>query len=280
MSTPSSSALVAATPSSVPSAQRAPPGRGAPPAGSRPGTRRPGRRARAPRSPGAAGRSARPPRRRAGTGRRPACERPRRPGRRAAGPPRRRPRAAPALRARRAPAVSGGSHSANAVDPRGDASSVTASTASPVSRQPEIAGLADRRRGEHECRVGPVRGADPAQPAQHVRHVRAEDAAVGVALVDHDVAQPAQERRPPRVRGQDPRCSMSGFVSTSRECARTQSRSARLGVAVEGGGADVRRAPAQRSGAQLVGRERLGRRQVERGRPWRRSSSVGEHREW
>ncbi len=56
--------------------------------------------------------------------------------------------------------------------------------------------VADGRAGEHEDRVGAVPRADAAQPPQHQGDVRAEDAAVPVALVDHDVPQPAQERRP------------------------------------------------------------------------------------
>ena len=62
--------------------------------------------------------------------------------------------------------------------------------------------LGHGRRGEHERRVGAVRRTDPAQPAQHVGDVGAEDPAVVVALVDHDVAQRPQERRPPGVGGE------------------------------------------------------------------------------
>ena len=51
-------------------------------------------------------------------------------------------------------------------------------------------GLGDGRRGEHEHRLRAVAPADPAQPAQHVADVGAEDAAVGVALVDDDVGAP------------------------------------------------------------------------------------------
>ena len=129
-----------------------------------------------------------------------------------------------------------------------------------------------RRRGEHEGRIGPVRGADPAQPAQHVRDVRAEDAAVGVALVDHDVLQPAQERRPPRVRRQDSAVQHVRVRQHEPGVRPNPVPLRRLGVAVEGRGADVRQHQrAERP--QLVGRERLGRRQVERGR-----LAVGEQR--
>jgi len=52
--------------------------------------------------------------------------------------------------------------------------------------------------------VPAVQRADPPQPAQHARHLRSEDAPVGVALVDHDVLQVAEELGPERVVGEDP----------------------------------------------------------------------------
>ena len=64
------------------------------------------------------------------------------------------------------------------------------------------AGVRDGRRGEDERGKGAVPRGDPAQPAQQRRQVRAEDAAVDVALVEDDVAQRPQERRPPLVPGQ------------------------------------------------------------------------------
>ena len=63
-------------------------------------------------------------------------------------------------------------------------------------------GLRGGRRGEHDDRLRPVVAGHAQQPAQHGGHVRAEQPAVGVALVDDDVAQPAQERRPHLVAGQ------------------------------------------------------------------------------
>ncbi|NJP74042.1 flp pilus-assembly TadE/G-like family protein [Streptomyces sp. C1-2] len=59
-------------------------------------------------------------------------------------------------------------------------------------------------RGEQEDGGGAVAGAQPAQPPQHLGDVRAEDATVGVALVDDHVLQGAQEGGPARVGGQDP----------------------------------------------------------------------------
>ena len=54
-----------------------------------------------------------------------------------------------------------------------------------------------------ERRRCPVQRRDPPQPPQHERHVRAEDAAVGVCLVDDDELQAAQEAPPRLVPGQD-----------------------------------------------------------------------------
>ena len=173
-----------------------PPAPAAPPAGSRPGTRRPGPPAPARCPPGGGGRTAATtsaPRRERTKASARASSTTRSASSRAASAPADRRTGAPC--SPRAP-VSGGSQSAKAVAPRGEASSVTSSTGTPVSRLADSAGFADRRRGQHEGRPGAVRGADPPQPAQHVRDVRAEDAAIGVALVDHHVPQPAQERRP------------------------------------------------------------------------------------
>ena len=54
-------------------------------------------------------------------------------------------------------------------------------------------------RREDEHRVRPVHPGQPDQPAQHQRDMRAENSAVGVALVDDHVLQPAQHPGPPVV---------------------------------------------------------------------------------
>ena len=76
-----------------------------------------------------------------------------------------------------------------------------------LERQPgeplgELARVGDRRRGQHEARLGAVDARDPAQPAQHVGDVRAEDAAVGVGLVDDHPAEVGEEVAPALVMGQ------------------------------------------------------------------------------
>ena len=145
-----------------------------------------------------------------------------------------------AVRRSRAPAsprasVSGGSHSANVSGPRGEPSSVTSSASSPVSSRAQAPGVADRGRGEHEDRPRPAAGLgrsvmrdDPAQPAQHLRHVRAEHPAVAVALVDHHVAQPAEEPRPAGVPGQQRPVQHVRGGQQVAGVARAQARSARV----------------------------------------------------
>ena len=81
----------------------------------------------------------------------------------------------------------------------GEASSVTGDDVEPGEPAGEVGRLGHGRRRQDEHRVGAVVRADAAQPAQDVRDVRAEHAAVVVALVDHHVAQPAEQPRPPSV---------------------------------------------------------------------------------
>ena len=95
-----------------------------------------------------------------------------------------------------------------------------------TDQAPGVGGrLAHGGRGEHECRLGAVAGRDSAQPAQQRGQVRPEDAAVHVALVDDDVAQGAQERRPPLVLGSREWWTRSGLVRTNWACSRIQRRS-------------------------------------------------------
>ncbi len=62
-------------------------------------------------------------------------------------------------------------------------------------------GLGGGRGGQQEDGGGAVAGAQPAQPPQHLGDVGAEDAPVGVALVDDDIAQGPQEGGPARMGG-------------------------------------------------------------------------------
>ena len=158
--------------------------------------------------------------------------------------------------------VSGGSQRANVAPGRGRA--VVGDRLDRGADQPARGGgrIGDRRRGQHEHRIGAVAAADPPQPPQHVPDVRAEDPAVGVALVDDDVGHPAQGARPLLVRRQDPAVE---HVGVGHDPARVPADPVPLlagGVAVVGGRAH-RRIGERGHRRQLVAGQRLGRRQVE-----------------
>ncbi len=69
----------------------------------------------------------------------------------------------------------------------------------------QLPGIADGRRAAHEARCRAVVGADAQQAAQDVGDMAAEDAAVGVRLIDDDVANLLEELEPLGVVGQDGR---------------------------------------------------------------------------
>ena len=75
--------------------------------------------------------------------------------------------------------------------------------------------------------LGAVDARDPAQAAQHVGDVRAEDAAVGVRLVDDDPLRLARKSPQPLWWGSMPMLSMSGLVRTRFERRRIAGRSSR-----------------------------------------------------
>ena len=103
-----------------------------------------------------------------------------------------------------------------------------------------------------------------AAAAARARRATAEDAAQRVQLVDDDVAQPHEERRPALVRRQDPHVQHLGVGEHDvGVLARPRAVVAR-GVAVVGDGAEARNEPrAQR--AELILGERLGREDQQRG---------------
>ncbi len=65
--------------------------------------------------------------------------------------------------------------------------------------------IRDCCRRADELRLTPVKSGDPSQSAQHVAQVAAEDSAICVQLIDHDVAQILEESCPARVVRQNPR---------------------------------------------------------------------------
>ncbi|ASR00274.1 hypothetical protein CGL27_22810 [Streptomyces sp. 11-1-2] len=132
----------------------------------------------------------------------------------------------------------------------------------------------DRRIGgggrrEQEHGRGAVAGADASQPAQHLGHMGAEDTPVGVAFVDHHIAQRAQEGGPSGVAGQD---AAVEHVGVGEHVVRVLTHPFAL---LHGRVAVVDRRPdagAQRGGeaghrAALVGGQRLGGGEVKGGRP-------------
>ena len=69
-------------------------------------------------------------------------------------------------------------------------------------RPRQLAGPADRCRGEHERRVGAVERGHPSQASQHVGAVAPEHAPQQMELVDDDVGQVAKQPSPPPMVGQ------------------------------------------------------------------------------
>ena len=126
-----------------------------------------------------------------------------------------------------------------------------------------------RRRRQHDRRTRSVAGADPQQAAQQERHVRAEQPAVGVALVQHDIAQAAQIARPSAVLRQQRAVQHVGVAEQPPPVLAGPVALGERGVAVVGRGAHVREVE-RRERPQLVRGQRLGGREVQgRGAPVR-----------
>ena len=126
-----------------------------------------------------------------------------------------------------------------------------------------------RRRRQHDRRTRSVAGADPQQAAQQERHVRAEQPAVGVALVQHDVAQAAQIARPSAVLRQQRAVQHVGIAEQPPPVLAGPVALGERGVAVVGRGAHAREVE-RRERPQLVRGKRLGGREVQgRGAPVR-----------
>ena len=105
-------------------------------------------------------------------------------------------------RARRMPlssSTSGGFHIAISRSARGAPSRSTSVKSRPVSSSASSTRVGDRRAREHEARLGAVGARQPPQAPQHVGHVRAEHAAVDVRLVDHHPGEVGAARRPSSV---------------------------------------------------------------------------------
>jgi len=110
---------------------------------------------------------------------------------------------------------------------------------------------------------------DAAQAAQHAGHLRAEDAAVGVRLVDDDITEVAEEFGPQRVVGQDARVEHVGIGQQDARLLAEPGAAALGRVAVVGRGQriDDSRARGIDQGApfaELVLGQRLGRVEIKR----------------
>jgi hypothetical protein len=110
--------------------------------------------------------------------------------------------------------ITGGLSTTTCFSPAGAPLLSTTVTGRPVSVS-QLLRVADRGRAQTICGLRAVVLAQPQQPAEHVGHMRAEDAAVGVRLVDDDVAQLLEQLEPLGVMGKDGEWSMSGLVTTT-----------------------------------------------------------------
>ena len=132
----------------------------------------------------------------------------------------------------------------------------------------ELGRVPDRRRAADDDRVAAVVGADPEQPAQDVGDVAAEHAAVGVQLVDDDVAELLEQLEPLGVVGQDRRVEHVRVGDHDLAGRPDRRADRRRRVAVVGRGRD--RQPGRRRQlaelGHLVLAERLGREQEQRPR--------------
>ncbi len=136
-------------------------------------------------------------------------------------------------------------------------------------------GVGHGRRGEYEGGRGPVPRAHPPEPAQHHREVGSEDAPIDVALVDDDVAQRPEERRPVLVTRQEGVVEQVGVGEDVVGVLTDPSPVLGRGVTVVGGGPQPRQGQPVEAVELVVG-EGLGRREIERGRapPVRRERTV------
>ncbi len=128
----------------------------------------------------------------------------------------------------------------------------------------QLARVRDRRRRHDELRRRAIVPADPAQPSQHVGQMRAEDAAIGVQLVDHDVAQVLEERRPLRVVRKDPGVEHVGVRQDEVRARAHRAPRVLRRVAVVGEHPHLGQLPGERLQlGQLILGERLRRKEVE-----------------
>jgi hypothetical protein len=116
--------------------------------------------------------------------------------------------------------------------------------------------------------------ADAPQTPQHIRQVTAEDAAIGVQLVDDDELEILEQLRPAGVMRKDPRVHHVRVAEDDVSTAADRAPGILRRVAVVGEDADFEVVSARQLIGQLVQlrelilRERLGREHVQRARRW------------
>ena len=130
----------------------------------------------------------------------------------------------------------------------------------------ELGRVPDGRRAADDHRMAAVVGADAQQPAEDVRDVAAEDAAVGVQLVDDDEPQLLEQLEPLGVVGQDRRVEHVRVGDDDLAGGSHGRTDRRRRVAVVGRGRDVQAARGRQLAefGHLVLAERLGREEKER----------------
>ncbi len=169
---------------------------------------------------------------------------------------RRRPRALGLVEQRRVP------HGDLSLRPRGSVA-VDELEVEPGQPLGELDGIGDRRAREHKARLGAVGVGEAAQPPQHIGDVGAEDAPVGVGLVDDHEGEVGEDVAPVAVVRQHAHVEHVGV-------GEDEVRSRPDGAPLLAGGVPVVDRGAQERGSEggeragLVLGERLGRVQVER----------------
>ena len=135
----------------------------------------------------------------------------------------------------------------------------------------ELARVGDRRRRAEKHGIRPVVTADPPQPPQHVAQVAAEDASIGVQLVDDHVAEVLEQLRPPRMVRQDARVHHVRIAQHQVRARPDRPPRVLRRVAVVGEHADLLAAKLRGEGfghrlqlGELILRERLGGKQIQR----------------
>ncbi len=119
----------------------------------------------------------------------------------------------------------------------------------------ELPGVGCGGGGGDQHRVGAGQPTEPQQPLQHVVEVAAEDAAVGVQLVEHDPAQLAQKGLPARPVAEDSEVQHVGIGDQHPREALLDlvaQRARRVAVVDLARGAPIRQAGGRRQGVELA----------------------------